>query len=93
MPKKSIFAAQNPTPMKKNTIPKKRRKTILWILGIGIVAMAMVVGVCNWKVNKCAEGRMYQNVSEIPYRRVGLVLGTTPENAKGTPNIYYRKRM
>ena len=36
---------------------------------------------------------MYQNVSEIPYRRVGLVLGTTPENAKGTPNIYYRKRM
>ena len=79
--------------MKKPATPKKRRKTILWILGIGIVAMAMVVGVCNWKVNKCAEGRMYQNVSEIPYRRVGLVLGTTPENAKGTPNIYYRKRM
>ena len=65
----------------------------MWILGICIVAMAMVVGVCNWNVNKCAEGRIYQNVSEIPYRRVGLVLGTTPENAKGTPNLYYRYRM
>lgn len=79
--------------MKKTTTPKKRRKTILWVLGICIVAMAMVVGVCNRKVNKCAEGRMYQNVSEIPYRRVGLVLGTTPKNAKGNPNLYYRYRM
>ena len=82
-----------PTPMKKTTTPKKRRKTILWVLGICIVAMALVVGVCNRKVNKCAEGRMYQNVSEIPYRRVGLVLGTTPKNAKGIPNLYYRYRM
>ena len=29
--------------MKKNTTPKKPRKTILWVLGICIVAMAMVV--------------------------------------------------
>lgn len=79
--------------MKKTTTPKKRRRTILWILGICTVAIAIAVGVCNRKVNKCAEGRMYQGVGEIPYRRVGLVLGTTPENAKGNPNLYYRYRM
>ena len=79
--------------MEKTTTPKKRRRTILWILGICTVAIAIAVGVCNRKVNKCAEGRMYQDVGEIPYRRVGLVLGTTPENARGNPNLYYRYRM
>ena len=36
---------------------------------------------------------MFQDVSEIPYRRVGIVLGTTPVRPNGTPNLYYQYRI
>ena len=70
-----------------------RRKQILWIICICIVVAAISVLVCNGLVKKSVQGRMYNNVSEIPYRRVGLVLGTSPVRSNGTPNFYYRYRM
>ena len=79
--------------MKKAKTNPKRRKRILWILGIALVLAAMLTLVCNVKVKKSAEGRLYQSTSEIPYRRVGIVLGTTPERANGNPNLYYQTRM
>lgn len=44
---------------------------MLWILGICLIMVVVVVGVCNWKVNKSAEGRVYWNLSEIPWRTGG----------------------
>lgn len=79
--------------MKKSAVTKKRRNRMLWILGICLVLVALTVLVCNWVVNRGAEGRMYQDFSEIPYRRVGLVLGTTPERKDGTPNAFYCYRI
>ena len=79
--------------MKKAKSNTKHRKRILWFLGIALVLAATLTLVCNVKVKKCAEGRMYQNASEIPYRRVGIVLGTTPVRANGKPNLYYQYRM
>lgn len=66
---------------------------MLWIIVIGFAVAALLVLICNAKVKKSAEGRMYQDVSEIPYRRVGIVLGTTPVRPNGTPNFYYQYRM
>ena len=79
--------------MKKAKSNTKHRKRILWFLGIALVLAATLTLVCNVKVKKCAEGRMYQNASEIPYRRVGIVLGTTPTRKNGNPNLYYQYRM
>lgn len=79
--------------MKKTKTHTKRRKRILWILGVALALAALLTLVCNAKVKKCAEGRMYQTTSEIPYRRVGIVLGTTPARKNGNPNLYYRYRM
>lgn len=66
---------------------------MLWIIVVGLAAAALLVLICNAKVKKSAEGRMYQDVSEVPYRRVGIVLGTTPVRPNGTPNLYYQYRM
>lgn len=79
--------------MKKTGTQVKRRKKMLWIIVVGLAAAALLVLICNAKVKKSAEGRMYQDVSEVPYRRVGIVLGTTPVRPNGTPNLYYQYRM
>ena len=79
--------------MKKAKTNTKRRRRILWILGIVLALAATLTLVCNVKVKEGAEGRMYENTSEIPYRRVGIVLGTTPVRENGKPNLYYQNRM
>ena len=79
--------------MKKSGANRKFRKRIFWFLGVCLALAALLTLVCNVKVKKCAEGRMCQNASEIPYRRVGIVLGTTPARANGKPNLYYQNRM
>ena len=79
--------------MKKTGVNRKLRKRILWIFGVCLALAALLTLACNVKVKKCAEGRMYQDIGEIPYRRVGIVLGTTPARANGNPNLYYQNRM
>lgn len=79
--------------MKKTGAQIKRRKKMLWIIVIGFAVAVLLVLICNVKVKKSAEGRMFQDVSEIPYRRVGIVLGTTPVRPNGTPNLYYQYRI
>ena len=66
---------------------------MLWILVIGFAVVVLLVLICNAKVKNSAENFVYQDVSEIPYRRVGIVLGTTPVRSNGTPNLYYQYRM
>ena len=79
--------------MKKTDSHIKRKKRILWFIGICLAVAVLLVLICNGRVKKSAEGRMYQNVSEIPYRRVGIVLGTSPMRSNGSPNLYYQYRM
>ena len=50
------------------------------------------VGICNGVVKHQAEGKVYVDVSDIPYRKVGLVLGTVPIVADHE-NFYYKQRM
>ena len=90
---KLYFCHQNNLKMKKSTKHIKFRKTILWIIGISVFLSVLLVVISNSMVKKSAEGRMYQNASEIPYRRVGIVLGTTPARPNGNPNLYYQYRM
>jgi SanA protein len=61
---------------------------LLLVLAIGGGTM----GICNGLVKQQAKGRVYSEVSEVPYRKVGLVLGTIPL-VNGRPNRYYQYRM
>lgn len=63
------------------------------LLLIGLLVALIAVITCNLLVKRSSKGRIFQNVDDIPYRRVGLVLGTTPLNAKGGDNPYYANRM
>ena len=72
---------------------KKRIRCVLkWTLA-GLLVALMLVFLCNALVKTEAKGRLYDDVNAIPYRKVGLVLGTSPYNAHGGANLYYRNRM
>jgi SanA protein len=57
-----------------------------------MVVCGGVIGICNLVVKQQAKGRVYAEVSEVPYRKVGLVLGTVPVK-NGRSNRYYQYRM
>ena len=57
-----------------------------------LVFCGSLIGICNGVVKHHAKGKLYSDVSDIPYRKVGLVLGTVPVK-NGYPNRYYNYRM
>lgn len=65
---------------------------MIWVM-LCLLVILMVVLACNYYVESKAKGKLYDSVSEIPYRKVGLVLGTSPYRADGGANLYYRNRM
>ncbi len=80
-------------PMKKATGWRKVVRLFFWGGLICLAAAAAVVGGCNAIVKLSARGRLYSDVQEIPYRQVGLVLGTSPTLGNGSRNQYYDNRI
>ena len=68
------------------------RLVIRWGLICALVVLALV-SVCNVIVIQSAKDRTYNNVEEIPYNKVGVVLGTVPKLSNGNDNYYYTCRM
>lgn len=68
------------------------RYVMRWAL-VGLLAGLMLILFCNVLVKQQAKGRLYDDMDAIPHRKVGVVLGTSPYNARGGPNLYYRNRM
>jgi len=72
---------------------KPRTKKALGILSIAIIAVLILILICNGLVKKSAKGRLYNDVSEIPYRKTAVVLGTNVVTGNGSPNLYYEFRI
>ena len=68
-------------------------KKILTISALVLLTFTIVVSCSHRSVMKESEGKTYSNVEDIPYNRVGLLLGTSPTGRKGNPNIFYRNRI
>ena len=64
-------------------------KTIAWLA----VACLALIATCDIAVKATAHGRTYDNVSDIPHNRVGLLLGTNSTTPRGTHNYYYTHRI
>ena len=79
--------------MKKATGWRKVVRRLLWGGLICLAAAAAVGGICNAIVKHSAKGHLYSNVQEIPYRQVGVLLGTSPTMANGNRNRYYDYRI
>jgi SanA protein len=70
-----------------------------WFKRITIVVLlapflgVFIIALCNLTVIQYSKGRVYDNVKDIPYREVGLLLGTSPTTINGRTNIYYTYRI
>ena len=53
----------------------------------------LIIAFCNQAVIQFSKGKIYDNVKDIPYKEVGLLLGTSPTTINGRANIYYTYRI
>ena len=58
-----------------------------------ILAIVIIIVSCNMIVIYYSKDLLYDNVKDIPYKEVGLLLGTSPSTTKGHTNIYYNYRI
>ncbi len=55
--------------------------------------LLVVIFISDVYVERQASGKTYDSVTEIPYNKVGLVLGTSKYYKKGYLNLYYKYRI
>ena len=73
----------------------KRKSLKISIICIFIVLVAglITLGVMYSIVSGNARGRIYDDVADIPYNRVGLLLATSPVTPAGIHNYYFDARI
>ena len=72
---------------------RRRLKQIAIVVFGGLLAIAIVIAVCNILVVNNAKGRTFDNLSDVPTREIGLLLGTSPITPDGAHNYYFDNRM
>lgn len=68
-------------------------KRIIIVVLLAPLFGILIIAFCNMTVIQYSKGRVYNNVKDIPYREVGLLLGTSPTTINGRTNIYYTYRI
>ena len=59
---------------------------------LGLIVLA-VIFISNVYVERNAKGKTYNKTNEIPYNKVGLVLGTSKYAVSGNVNLFYKYRI
>lgn len=68
----------------------KKIKYILILSGLSL--FLLIIG-CYWIISFNSIGKTYDNIEEIPYNKIGLLLATSPFTAEGWRNHYYDNRI
>ena len=70
------------------------KKKIALAFGILVLILIGVIVVCDRMVGHAAKDRLHDDVEDIPHRKVGLVLGTSPISTwNGRRNYYFDHRI
>ena len=75
--------------MPRNSFKRKWRKRILALLAAPLAVIVLSHLVIEWSTS----GKLYDRVAEVPYNKVGIVLGTARHRAEGGLNPYYENRI
>lgn len=72
----------------------KKTKVFLYIVIVSIIAILLLMVICNHLVCRNAEGKLYTAVDSIPQTEVGLLLGTAPQTRIGRrTNQFFKNRI
>ena len=72
------------------------KKKVFKFLKIAVVLLiigGLSIPISNYLVVKRAESRMFNDVSKVPFNKVGLLLGTSKTLQNGHANLYYTYRI
>ncbi len=69
-----------------------KKKWLLRLAALGMLGLAGIA-VCDAVIVWSSDERLYDEVSAIPYNKVGLVLGTARHRPEGGINPYYQYRI
>ena len=70
-----------------------KKKIIITILLI-LLAVAGILIICDLRVTRESEGKLYDNIESTPHRGIGLILGTSPVSRwSGRRNYYFDHRI
>jgi Uncharacterized membrane protein len=69
-----------------------KKRIILSVIIIAII-IVFISTICHTIVKKSVSDKMYNNLAEIPYNKVGLLLGTAPITPQGEHNYYFDYRI
>ena len=72
------------------------RRTLRWFLLttlIGLVSCASVIFLSKYEIERISEGKIYENIDNVPGRKVGVVLGCSKYLRNGSPNLYFQQRI
>jgi SanA protein len=70
----------------------KTRKIIMGVC-IVIAFASVTIYYCNQQITQSANARLYNSVTNIPYKKTGLLLGTGKYLKNGSINPYYQYRI
>ncbi len=68
-------------------------KPLLYVFLIILGACSIGICVCNALILHSACGKIYEDISSIPYNNVGVLLGTSKYARNGRPNVFYAARI
>lgn len=68
-------------------------KRLIALLAIGSTAFIVLLTVIDQMIAYYVKDAIYTDLSRLPYRPYGLLLGTSKYVTKGTPNAYYVNRI
>jgi len=68
-------------------------KFLLWYTVVMVALSVFFVFGADWEIRNATKGKLFSNVDDVPFNKVGLLLGTSKYASKGVHNLYYDYRI
>lgn len=72
---------------------KKWFKKILFFVGIVLLLVLLFIFYADWKISSDASPVVWDDVEQVPQKKVALILGTSKKVRGGYPNPYFDNRI
>lgn len=71
----------------------RRLRIFLLLVLLVLAGVIATIFICYKTIKRSADGKLYTDVRQVPYNKVGLLLGTTKYMGGGGINPYYHYRI
>ena len=68
------------------------KRILFWLLGL-IAVVILLMWLFDYLITSNARGKLYDDVAQVPKRKVALVLGTSPIGRDGNTNVFFKHRI